>query len=356
MNFTVITKELVAALQRVQSVTGNSIVTVSAKGKFLRVASAGKANTLAIKVPAKIEKEGVFSIEGNMLAQSIKTRAEVSIALAESQVIIKGKSLSHKLVTVPTEEVPVFSKKEGSAISTEIHKAFADAVASAAISNVHDQNAIAYRVTLNKKGLLVVAADAHHMAAVHNTNIKSKEELKFTLSSVTFGTISSLANKDQFELQFTDAEVFAWNSTFELRVPTLAEDGGPDDQQISSMLEAITSNKPKTKATVSAKELFGVTEAFSGIFESGANVKLSSTEKGLELRFNTSYGESRGLLKTTDAKGKFSHQVDLPLIEDTFKLVKDDALELCVLGDHGLYLIENIEGVKAVYLVTLVTG
>lgn len=356
MNFNVKTKELVAALQRVASVTLSSTVTIAAKGKMLRVGAIGKTSSLTIKVPATVKAEGAFSIENAMFAQSIKTRAEVDVLVKDNMVHIKGKSLSFKLVTVPDEELLNLTKKEGQEISAEVHHAFAAAVDRVSISNIHDQNPIAYRVDLTKRGLQVTAADAHHMASVLNTNVKSKVATHFILNAQTFGTINTLAAKQPFAIQFTEAEVFAWSPTFELRTATLAEEGGPDAEAISSMIASVREAKATIKATVSGKELLSVTESMSGIFEKDASVQLVSTDKGLELRFNTSYGESKGLLKTENTKGKFGHQIDLMLIRDTLALQRDDKLDLQVVNNNSLVVLEDIDGVQATYVVVLVEG
>lgn len=350
------TKELVAAIQKVQAITQNSIVTLTAKGKTIRVAAQGKTNMLSMKVPAEVSAPGAISIESYMLAQTIKSRAEVELHDADSQLHVKGKSLTAKLVTVPVEDVPSFEKSSGSAIAPEIQQALAAAVARVNITNVHDQNPIGFHVSLTKAGLTVVAADSHHMACAVNATVKSKAGVRFKMASDAFATIDSLANKEVYELAFTDSEVLAWNSRFELRIPTLSDDGnGPSEEAISSLLKSLAAEKAGIKATLNTSEFWAALDTMQGIFEGGANVSLTSKDNGIELKFVTSYGESKTLLKAANTKGRFKHQIDLPLTRDAFAFIKGKTLTVAVFNDNRLFAVEEGEDMTCTYIQTLVT-
>lgn len=357
MKFKVQTKALVAALAKVQTVTENNIVTISTSKKGLRVAAQGKTTMLAMKVPADVEKAGTMSIESYMFSQSIKNRAEVTVSMSGSQAIVTGKSMSLKLVTVPAEDIPVLDRKNGSVIDAEGHAVFAKCVGLAGITNVHDENPMGLRVTIGKKGITVIAADQHHMAMARSTKGKSSKELQFTLDLKSFTTIAQLAGKEPYSMAFTESEVLAWGANFELRIPTVADDStGPSTEAVTSMMKAVIDNKPQVSATVSLKEWGDALDTMNGIFEGGANVSLNTGDKGLEVEFATSYGESKVTVKTDKPKGKFKHNVDLPLTIDTFAHIRDKTLDLAVYNDRILYARERIDDMDCLYLMTMVVA
>jgi len=356
MKFKIETKAVVAALKTVLALSQTTLVTVTAKGKTLRIAAQGKSVMVALRAPATVSEAGEISIEGYMFSQTIKNRTEVQCELRDSQLVITGKSLTVKLVTAPVETVPSVDKSSATEVGAEFQEQLADAIARVGISNVHDHNPIAYRIALRKSGLTVIAADAHHVAAAFNPKARSKTALSFTLSADAFTTITTLADKKGYSFAMTDSEILAWSPLFELRIPTLVRDAsGPTDEAVTSMVAEVTGAKADIRATVSREEFTSALDTMNGIFEGGANVGITTKDTGLELRFKTSYGEIVSKLKTDKARGAFDHAIDLPLTADTFGFLKGKALVLGIYNGNVLYTVEQDGDVQSTYLMRLVS-
>jgi hypothetical protein len=356
MKIKIVTKEVVAALRTVAAVTGHSLVTITAGKRGLRLAAQGKTNLLILYVPATVETPGEMTVESYMFSQAIKNRAEVTVSTSDNQAVIVGKSLSVKLVTAPVEPVASLEKKEGQELDAELQLAFADCTARVGITNVHDNNPIGYRVRIDKTGMHVVVADAHHMASAHHQGVKSKTSVTFTMAAEAFATISTVAGKEAYKLQFTDSELMAWSNKFELRMPTLAEGAdGPTEEAVSTMVAGILAAKPPVRGSVEVSAFYDGLDTLHAIFEGGANVHLTTVEKGLQLKFQTSYGEAKALVAMDKTRGKFAHQIDLPLARDTFNSVKSKNLDFGIKDDNVLFVIEKVGDIQCTYLMVLVT-
>jgi DNA polymerase-3 subunit beta len=324
-----------------------------ATNKTLKLRSTNLSLGIEVEIPAKIEKEGIVAIRGDILSSLFSVLTGDSIVLfelIESNLLVKTKSSTILLKSISHEDFPTIPVIEGENFiipSKKFIEGIRSVYYSASISEVKPEIGSIY-IYPEEDMLIFVSTDSFRLA---EKKIKIKQKLAFSgillpyKNAVEIMKVFDIADED---LKVTLQKNQISFSTASIYLTSRVVDGSfPDYKQI------IPKNS-STQATV-LKQDFISSLKVSNIFSDKFNqitLTVKPHEKVFEIEAkNMDVGENTTFIAGALSGESVSANFNYKYILDCFQSISADSLNLELNGSNRAMIIRPVGDSSFMYLV-----
>jgi len=353
-------EKIKTALLTVERITGKNLtlpvlgsILWVASGKTLKLRATNLNIGIEIDIPAKIDKEGIIAIRGDILSSLfsvLQGDSNISFELIDNNLSVKTKSNNILLKSIPYEDFPTIPVVEGENLILPAKK-FIEGIKSvyygASVSEIKPEIGSIY-IYPEDDMLIFVSTDSFRLA---EKKIKIKQKLSFNGILIPLkNTIEIIKVFDGFD---DDITITLQKNQISFKTPTIyltsrVIDGAfPDYKQII----------PKNSSTgaVVLKQDFIASLKVSNIFSDKFNqitIAIKPKEKVFEIEAkNTDIGENvtfvGGALSGEDVSANFNYKY----IIDCFQSISSDSLNLELNGNNRPMIIRAVGDASFMYLV-----
>ncbi len=348
------------ALILAERLTGKNL-TLPVLGSVLWVATANtlklRATNLSIgieiTIPAKVEKEGVVAIRGDILSSLfsvINGNGMIKFELVNGNLSVKTESNTILLKSIPYEDFPTIPSITGEELAIPAKK-FVEGIRSvyygASISEIKPEIGSIY-IYPEDDTLVFVSTDSFRLA---EKKVKIKQKLSFSSILIplknSIEIVKIFENSDE-DLKITLAKNQVSFSTSNIYLTSRVVDGSfPDYKQII----------PKTVGTEATvlKQDFISSLRVSNIFSDKFNqitITVKPTEKVFEIEAkNADIGENSTFVAGALSGESVSANFNYKYIIDCFQSISSDSLYLQLNGNNRPMIIRPVSDSSFMYLV-----
>jgi hypothetical protein len=293
-----------------------------------RLAVSGEANGTAITAFIPYEGKDKFEVmlSKEVLDKSVKSRKQLDVEVKESTLFLRsGKTFKAELSTQPHTGTPELDKAAALEITADQQEILAGAIPSVMLRPVYERD-VMFFVEFNKKGTAIACMDKLHFALYQAPG--TKQSLSMVFPSKTFATITSAANKAEYNLAATASSICAWNDNFELLLPFVQTEV---EQGIEAAIGA-AAEFGKGCAIVNTHDLIKALESASATCEHGGSLSLRTGNNMIEISSNSTLGKVVESVEATTKKAKFS--IDPNTVLDLLTCVPTEEVEI---GIHNSF-------------------
>lgn len=348
------------ALVSVERITGKNLtlpvlssILWVATGKTLKLRATNLNIGIEIEIPAKIEKEGVVAVRGDILSSLfsfLQGDAFVVFELINNNLLVKTNTSTILLKSIPHDDFPTIPTVEGETFLIPSKK-FIDGIKSvyysASLSEIKPEIGSVY-IYPEEDILVFVSTDSFRLA---EKKIKIKQKLSFEGILIPYKNIVEIikifdgVDEDlKISLQKNQISFSAENIYLTSRV---VDGNFPDYKQI------IPKN-PTTKAVV-LKQDFISSLKISNIFSDKFNqiaITIKPNEKIFEIESkNVDIGENTTMLAGALSGESVSANFNYKYILDCFQSTVGDSLSLELNGNNKPMIIRGVGDASFLYLV-----
>jgi len=348
------------ALISVERITGKNLtlpvlgsVLWVATGKTLKLRATNLNIGIEIEVPAKIEKEGVVAVRGDILSSLfsiLQGDDNVLFELINGNLLVKTKTSTILLKSISHEDFPTIPIVEGEDFIISSKK-FIDGVKSvyysASISEIKPEIGSVY-IYPEDDMLVFVSTDSFRLA---EKKIKIKQKLSFGGILIPFKNITEIIKvfdglEDDIKITLQKNQI-SFSSAGIYLTSRVVNGSFPDYKQI------IPKN-PTTKSIV-LKQDFISSLKISNIFSDKFNqvvLTIKPNEKVFEIESkNTDIGENTTLISGALSGDDVSVNFNYKYILDCFQSIGGDSLSIELSGSNKPMIIKGVGDPSFVYLV-----
>jgi len=348
------------ALISVERITGKNLtlpvlgsVLWVATGKTLKLRATNLNIGIEIEIPAKIEKEGVVAVRGDILSSLFSFLTgdlTVNFELINGNLLVKTKTSTILLKSIPHEDFPTIPMVEGEVLVLPVQK-FIEGIKSvyysASFSEIKPEIGSVYIYPENDI-LFFVSTDSFRLA---EKKIKIKEKLLFDGILIPFKNVveiikvfDGLEGDIKITLQKNQISFLIDNIYLNSRV---VDGNFPDYKQIIP-------KEPTTKLVV-LKQDFLSSLKISNIFSDKFNqvvLTIKPKEKVFEVESkNTDVGENKTLISGALSGEDVSANFNYKYILDCFQSIGGDSLSIELSGNNKPMIIKGVGDPSFMYLV-----
>jgi DNA polymerase-3 subunit beta len=327
-----------------------------AENKTLKLRATNLNIGIEVVVPAKIEKEGIVAIRGDVLSSlfgAMQGDSVVGFELVNGNLSVKTKSNTILLKSIPHEDFPTIPSVDGEKISIGAKK-FIEGIRavyySASVSEIKPEIGSIY-IYPEDDLLVFVATDSFRLA---EKKVKIKQKLTFEGILLPFKNTTEIMKvfdgiDEDLEITLQKNQIsFSTTSPTAIYLTSRLVNGSfPDYKQI-------VPKNSSTQATV-LKQDFISSLKISNIFSDKFNevtLTVKPSEKVFEIEAkNSDIGENTtfisGALEGADVSAKFNYKY----IIDCFQSVGVDSLNLELNGTNRAMVIRPVGDASFMYLV-----
>lgn len=348
------------SLSLVERITGKNLtlpvlgsVLWVATGRTLKLRSTNLNIGIEVEIPAKIEKEGVVAVRGDILSSLFSVLQGdllVKFELINGNLLVKTNTSTILLKSIPHEDFPTIPIVEGESLLIP-NKKFIEGVKSvyysASVSEIKPEIGSVY-IYPEDDMLVFVSTDSFRLA---EKKIKIKQKLSFSGILIPFKNISEIIKVfegEEEDLKITLQKNQISFTTDNIYLTSRVVDGNfPDYKQI------IPKN-PTTKAVV-LKQDFISSLKISNIFSDKFNqviMTIKPNEKIFEIESkNTDIGENTTLIAGALSGDNVSVNFNYKYMLDCFQSISGDSLNLELNGNNKPMIIKGVGDSSFMYLV-----
>ena len=331
-----------------------SCVLIEAKGNNLILKSTNLDLGIEIKIPAKILKEGVIAVPGQILNSyltNLPNGNTLTIEEKEGNLYLQGLNNQTIIKGYQSEDFPIIPKVKDGQIyelnSQDFTKGLKAVWYSASLSSIKPELSSVY-IHVKNDNLTFVATDSFRLA---EKAIKFKKSSDFEQILIPFKNVVDLLKiigeeKEPLAVSFTKNQI-----SFEYKdiyiVSRLIDGTFPDYEQIIA-------KEFKTEVIVLKQDLVNVLK-LSNIFSDSfnqINIKVSPQEKKLEIRSkNASVGENINKMAAAITGEAVEINFNHKYIIDCFQSIDSDSVSLSFNGLNKPMVIRGVSDKTFTYLV-----
>ncbi len=348
------------ALVLVERITGKNLtlpvlgsVLWVATGKTLKLRATNLNIGIEIEIPAKVEKEGVVAVRGDILSSLFSVLQGdllVKFELINGNLLVKTKASTILLKSISHEDFPTIPIVEGEELLIPTRKFIEGVKAvyySASISEIKPEIGSVY-IYPEDDMLVFVSTDSFRLA---EKKIKVKQKLNFGGILIPFKNVTEIIKvfdnvEEDVKITLQKNQIsFATENTY---LTSRVVDGSfPDYKQI------IPKN-PTTKAVV-LKQDFISSLKISNVFSDKFNqvvVTIKPEDKVFEIESkNTDIGENTTLLTGALSGEDVSANFNYKYILDCFQSISGDSLSIELTSNNRAMIIRGVGDTSFMYLV-----
>ena len=324
-----------------------------ASGKILKLRATNLSIGVEIDIPAKIEKEGVVAIRGDILSSLfsvLQGDSTVSFELINGNLSVKTKTSTILLKSIPHEDFPTIPLVQGEQCVIPVKKfieGLKSVYYSASVSDIKPEIGSVYIYPENDT-LVFVATDSFRLA---EKKIKIKQTLNFDGILIPFkNTIEIMRVFDGIDEDITliiQKNQISFRTTG-LYVTSRVVDGSfPDYKQI------IPKNS-LTQATILKQDFLSalkVANVFSDKFNQ-VTLTIKPQEKVCELDAkNSDVGENNTLISGSFSGEEVSANFNYKYMVDCFQSISQDSITIELSGNNKPMILHGVGDYSFMYLV-----
>ena len=348
------------ALVSVERITGKNLtlpvlgsVLWVATGKTLKLRATNLNLGIEIEIPAKIEKEGVVAVRGDILSSLfsiLQGDLMVRFELINGNLLVKTNTSTILLKSISHEDFPTIPVIEGENLLISTKKFIEGIKAvyySASISEIKPEIGSVY-IYPEEDMLIFVSTDSFRLA---EKKIKIKQKLSFNGILIPFKNVVEIIKV--FEGIESDVKIILQNNQISFKTDNIyltsrvVNGSFPDYKQIIP-------RTPTTKAIV-LKQDFISSLKISNIFSDKFNqilLTVKPNEKVFEIESkNTDIGENTTQIAGALSGNSVSANFNYKYILDCFQSIGGDSLSIELSGNNKAMIIRGVGDVSFMYLV-----
>lgn len=348
------------ALISVERITGKNLtlpvlssVLWVATGKTLKLRATNLNIGIEIEIPAKIEKEGVIAVRGDILSSLfsiLQGDLNVSFELINGNLLVKTKTSTILLKSIPHEDFPTIPIVEGESIiisSKKFIEGIKSVYYSASISEIKPEIGSVY-IYPDEDMLVFVSTDSFRLA---EKKIKIKQKLSFGGILIPFkNTIEIIKIFDGLD---EDMKINLQKNQISFSIENIYLTSRVVDGSFPDYKQIIPKN-PTTNAIILKQDLLSslkISNLFSDKFNQiGLTVKPSEKVFEIESK-NTDIGENNTTLSGALSGEPVSANFNYKYILDCFQSISGDSLSLELNGNNKPMIIKAVGDPSFMYLV-----
>lgn len=324
-----------------------------ASGKVLKLRSTNLNIGIEIEIPAKIEKEGIVAIRGDILSSLfsvLQGDSNISFELINGNISVKTKLNTILLKTIPYEDFPTIPVVEGDKVlisSKKLIEGIKSVYYSTSVSEIKPEIGSIY-IYPEEDLLIFTATDSFRLA---EKKIKLKQKLSFTGILLPFKNATEIIKV--FDGLNEDITITLQKNQISFSLPGIYLTSRVIDGNFPDYKQIIPKN-PTTQAVV-LKQDFITSLKVSNIFTDKFNqisITIKPSEKVFEIESkNVDIGENTtfitGALSGEDVSTNFNYKY----IIDCFQSIAVDSLSLELSGNNKPMVIRPVGDNSFMYLV-----
>lgn len=349
------------AVSRAEKITGKnmtlpilSCILIEAKGGNLILKATNLDLGIEIRIPAKVEKDGVVAVPGGVLngfLTNLSGDNNLFLEEKEGNLHLLNSKSKTSIKSFPVDDFPTIPKvKDGKIYELDpqnLVRGLKSVWYSASLSNIKPELSSVY-IHSRDEGLVFVATDSFRLA---EKTVKFKKNNEFEQILIPFKNVADLLKiisdeKDSLAITSTKNQI-----SFEYKdiyiVSRVIDGTFPDYQQIIA-------KEFKTEVVVLKQDLLNVLK-LSNIFADSfnqINIKVSPKEKSLEIRSkNANVGENVNKLAATVEGEEIEINFNHKYIIDCFQSIDSDTISLSFNGLNKPMVIRGVSDKSFTYLV-----
>ncbi|MEI6528390.1 MAG: DNA polymerase III subunit beta [bacterium] len=356
-----IKEKLYSAVSKADKVTGKNLtlpvlscVLLEAKGNFLTVKATNLDLGLEIKVPAKIESEGVVAVPGSVLnsfLSNLQDDKSINLELVEGNLVVFSSNNKAVIKTFTVDDFPTIPSVENEKVfilaAADFVKGLKAVWYSASTSNIKPELSSVY-IHSNDDGLVFVATDSFRLA---EKTVKAKKVEEFGSVLIPFKNVADILKiindeKEEMEVNITKNQIsLKFSNTY---VVSRVIDGVfPDYKQIIP-------KEFKTEVVVLKQDLVNtlkISNIFSDTFNQ-INIKALASEKKFEFRTkNSNVGENVNNIQAAITGEDVEINFNFKYIIDCFQSIDSDSVSMSFNGLAKPMVIKGVSDKSFTYLV-----
>jgi DNA polymerase-3 subunit beta len=356
-----IKEKFCGAVSKVEKITGKnmtlpilSCILIEAKGGFLILKATNLDLGIEIKIPAKISKEGVVAVPGNILNSFLSNLANdknINIEEMEGNLHISTSNSQTTIKCLPTDDFPTIPKVvDGKIYEVETQnlvKGLKSVWYSASLSSIKPELSSVY-IHAKDDSLVFVATDSFRLA---EKVVKFKKNSNFESILIPFKNVADLLKiisdeRDSMAINSTKNQIsFEYKDVY--IVSRVIDGVFPDYQQIIA-------KDFKTEVIILKQDLINILK-LSNIFADSfnqINIRVSPKEKVLEIKSkNANVGENVNKLLATVEGEEIEINFNHKYIIDCFQSIDSDSVSLSFNGLNKPMVIRGVSDKSFTYLV-----
>jgi DNA polymerase III subunit beta len=348
------------ALITVERITGKNLtlpvlssVLWVAKNKSLKLRATNLNIGIEIEIPARVEKEGIVAIKGDILSSlfgSLSGDSFVSFEIIKENLSVKTKASTILLKSIPHDDFPTIPQVEGEKLtisSKKLIEGLKSVYYSGAMSDIKPEIGSVY-IYPEDDMLVFVSTDSFRLA---EKKIKIKQKLSFEGILIPVKNIVEIIKV--FDGVDEDLSVVLQKtqisfSTSSIYLTSRVVDGNfPDYKQIIPKLS--------TTEAVVLKQDFISSLKLSNVFSDKFNqitISIKPTEKVFEVESkNVDIGENTTTLSGALTGESVSVNFNYKYILDCFQSIGSDSLNLKLNGSNKPMIIRPVGDSSFMYLI-----
>lgn len=360
MKFSCVKEKILDAVQKAEKVSGRNVslpilscLLIKTENNQIVISSTNLDLGINIKVPAKIEKSGVFAVPASLLVSGITNLSgdeNLDFELIDSLVKISSGKNKISIKTNPHEDFPQIPKSnlEGFIINPSVLiEGFKSVWYSASFSSIKPELSSVF-VFQSGDELFFVATDSFRLA---EKRIKIKKIENFPGVLIPYKNVSEIVKiidgvKGDIKITIDKAQISLESESFYL-VSRIIEGNFPDYKQIIPKEPTTVVNVLKQDLIQSLK----LAQVFSDNFNQ-VNISVDSNTKTLNVSSkNTDKGDNSSEIKI-DIKGEsVSLNFNQKYLNECFSSITSDSLVLKFNGNNKALILTGSKDIGFQYLV-----
>jgi DNA polymerase-3 subunit beta len=324
-----------------------------ASGKSLKLRATNLNIGIEIEVPAKIEKEGIVAVRGDILSSLFSVLQgdfNVVFELVNGNLLVKTKSSTILLKSIPHDDFPTIPSVEGDSITIQSKK-FIDGIKSvyysASVSEIKPEIGSVY-IYPEDDTLVFVSTDSFRLA---EKKIKIKQKLSFDGILIPFkNTVEIIRIFDNLD---GDLIINLQKNQISLSIDNIYLTSRVVDGSFPDYKQIIPKN-PTTKAIILKQDLLSSLK-ISNIFSDKFNqIELNIKPKEKFLSFeskNSDIGENSTEIDGALTGESVSASFNFKYILDCLQSISTDSLSLELIGNNKAMIIRGVGDMSFMYLV-----
>lgn len=349
------------AVNKAEKVTGKNLslpvlscILIEAKNNYLNLRSTNLDLGFEIKIPAKVIKEGVVAVPGNILngfLSNLPDDGNIKLELRDGNLYLESSGTKAVIKSLPTEDFPTIPQvkegKEYEISANDFINGLKSVWYSASLSTVKPELSSVY-IHSDGDDLIFVATDSFRLA---EKKIKVKKISDFGQILIPFKNVTDLLKiigdeREQLEVNFNKNQVSIKYKDVYL-VSRVIDGLFPDYRQIIP-------KEYKTEVIVLKKDLINslkLLNIFTDSFNQ-MNIKVSPENKLLEFKTkNSSVGENQTSLVAAITGESIEINFNHKYVIDCFQSIDSDSVSLSFNGLNRPLVIRGISNRDFTYLV-----
>ncbi len=323
-----------------------------ASGNSLKIRSTNLAVGIEIEIPAKVEKEGVVLVKGDIISNvvsNINSKKEITLSLENENLTISTDSINTVIKCLPQEEFPTLPIVEGESFeikSSVLQEGIRSVYFCSATTEIKPEIASIFIYT-DQDSLNFVATDSFRLA---EKKIKVKNIPEISKILIPYKSISDILRvldtfSDNVTISFNRNQLSIYGKG--VYFTTRLIDGSFPDYRM------IVPKEEKTKIVVIKQELLSILRLSTIFADKFLQVVFSIDPKNKKVFINSKnsdVGSSNSSIDAVIEGETIEVSFNLKYFLDVFQAIQNDSISISCTEPHRPIVIRGVQDNSFLYL------